>query len=97
MTKEDLGKEVLVKVGAQILGVNNNHPACIIVLENSPSQMLVVPQTYVDNQDNPQSIPDAAGMLQKALDDPQGWEMIEGLDNPFVPQEEGESNEEDQQ
>lgn len=84
MTVENLGDQVSVKVGAQIVGVHKNIPACALILESNPTMILVVPQTYVENSEEPTTIPDQADMLKQSLENPEEWEMIDEMGNPFM-------------
>ena len=84
MTTKNLGDQVSVKVGAQIIGVHKQIPACAIVLESNPTMILVVPQSYVEYCEEPTTIPDQKDMLMQALNSPEEWEMIEEMGNPFM-------------
>ncbi len=83
MKEENLGKRVNVRVGAEIIAVHKTEPACIIRLENDGHGGLIVHEGYAVGGEEPETVKNHHEMLQKAANDIEGWEFIEGMPNLF--------------
>ncbi len=75
----ELNERVSVKVGAEIVGIHKSLPLCAIILESNPKQMIFVPQSYVINKEEPESIMNMRQMISESLKSMDEWEFVEGL------------------